>query len=157
MEVEKTTEELESIVRKEQAKLKRAERYEWRTKEKEEKEGEEDNLEDLLVELTSKSTAEIMQKSTENPGKIKPDKARNPLGKKIKLEMEAAEEIEEEEEDVEVGEMTAKCKIVGCINKEEATVFQEYVQNKMIVLVEKMRIDKNLIQLIRELIRALKL
>ena len=71
--------------------------------------------------------------------------------------MEAVEDIEEEEEDIEIKETMAKRKIVGCLNKEEAATFQEYVQNKMIVLVEKMQNDKNIIQLVRELIRALKL
>ena len=67
------------------------------------------------------------------------------------------QEVEEEEDKEEIDETMTKRKIVGCINKEEAAAFQEYVQNRMIILVEKICNDKNIIQLIRELIRALKL
>ena len=55
VEFEKTADELKNIARKEEAKLRRAERYEHRTKEKEEKKGE-DTLEDLVVESTSKDS-----------------------------------------------------------------------------------------------------
>ena len=67
-----------SIARKEEARLKCTQRYEWRTKEK--KEVEEDTLEDLVVESTSKYTksVEVVQSSTKKPGKVKPTKTRNP-------------------------------------------------------------------------------
>ena len=153
VEVEKTQEELENIVRKEEAKLRWTERYEWRTKEKE---GKEDMFEVLVVESTSKSTADTAQ-STENPGKVKLAKTKNPWGRKTKQEIEVVQEIKEQEKDEEIEEMTTKQKIVGCINKEEAAAFQEYVHNRMIILVEKMWNNKNIIQPIRELIRALKM
>ena len=124
IELEKTTEELENIARKEEARLRRVERYKCRTKEKEEKEGEEDTLEDLVVESTSKSTVDIAR---ENPEKTKLAKAKNPQGKKTKPEIEVVQEAEEEEDNEEIDETMTKRKIVGCINKEEVAAFQEYV------------------------------
>ena len=109
----------------------------------------------LVVKSTSKSTADTMQ-STENPGKVKLAKIKNPRGKKTKQEIEVVQEAEAEE-DKEVDETMTKWKIVGYINKEKVAAFQEYVCNKMIILVEKMRKDKNIIQSMRELIRTLKL
>ena len=50
-----------------------------------------------------------------------------------------------------------KRKIIVCINKEEVAAFQDYVRNKMTVLVEIMQADKNILQSVRELIRSLKL
>ena len=49
------------------------------------------------------------------------------------------EDVEEEDEDIDIEEISSKQKVVSCINKEEAAGFQVYVQDKMIVLVEKMR------------------
>ena len=79
IELKKTAEELENIVRKEEAKLRRVERYKCRTKEKEEKKGEEDTLEDMVVESTSKGTADLAR-SRENPKKPNQQR-RKPSGK----------------------------------------------------------------------------
>ena len=67
------------------------------------------------------------------------------------------EEVEEEKHEEELVEVMMKRKVVGCINKEEAVAFQNFVRDKMIVLVERMRNDKNLIQPVWELICSLKL
>ena len=50
-----------------------------------------------------------------------------------------------------------KRKIGGCINKQEAAAFQNFLRDKMMELVEQMRNDKNFVQLVWELIRSLKL
>ena len=159
-EVEKTPEELEDIARKEQARLDHAQRYERRTKEKQEKEVEDDTLEDLVAKPKSKDSkaTETMQKVTDNPGKAGKGKSKNPRGKKAKQETEAIEkDIEEEEEQLEVKEVTSKRKVIGCINKEEEAGFQTYIQDKMIILVAEMKCEKNIAQPIRELIESLKL
>ena len=58
---------------------------------------------------------------------------------------------------MEIEETTLKQKVIGYINKEEAAGFQAYVQDKMVVLVEKMRRERNIVQPVQELIRSLKL
>ena len=68
------------------------------------------------------------------------------------------EQFEEEEEDEEkTEETTRKRKVVGCINLQEAAEFQNLVKDKMEELVEEMKSEKNLINPVRKLIRALKL
>ena len=155
VELEKTQQEIEKEARKEEVRLRRAEQYECRTKEKEEKKGK-DALEDIEVESTLKGNASSVRVS-ENPEKSKPVKPRNTLGKKAKTEVEAVPEVEEDEDEEELDETTMKKKIIGCINKEEVAAFQDYVRSKMIVLGEKLRANKNTIQPVREFIRSLKL
>ena len=65
------------------------------------------------------------------------------------------EDIEEEDEDIDIEEISSKQKVVSCINKEEAAGFQGYVQDKMIMLVEKMKQEKNIVQPVCKLIRSL--
>ena len=66
------------------------------------------------------------------------------------------EEFEEKDEE-RVQEITRKRKAGGCINLQEAAEFQRFVNDKMAELVDEMQNKKNLIQLVRELIRSLKL
>ena len=110
-------------MRKEEARLRRVERYECRTKEKEEKKGEEDTLEDLVTQSKLKDTADLVR-SSKNPEKAKAAKPKNPRGKKTKPEIEEVQEAEEEEDEEEIDETMMKRKIIGCINKEEAAAFQ---------------------------------
>ena len=108
------------------------------------------------MESTLKDKASSARGS-ENPEKSKPVKPRNTRGKKTKTEVEVVPEVEEDEDEEEFDETIMKRKIIRFINKEEAAAFQDYVRNKMIVLVEIMQADKNIIQSVRELIRSLKL
>ena len=78
---------------------------------------------------------------------------RNPRGGRKKQEI-VTENIVEEEEDEEI---TRKRKVIGCINPQEAAEFQEFVKDRMEELVEEMRREKNLVNPVRKLIRALKL
>ena len=48
------------------------------------------------------------------------------------------EEVKEGKHEEELVKVMMKRKVVGCINKEEAAVFQNFMRDKMIVLVEKM-------------------
>ena len=73
------------------------------------------------------------------------------------MEEQMTEEVEEGKHEEELVEEMIKRKVVGCINEEEAAAFQNFMRDKMIVLVEKMRNDKNLIQPVWELIYSLKL
>ena len=133
MEPELTEEEIENIAKKEEVRQKRVERYERRMKKKEVKEA--DNLpEDLAVQggdVSSVRSSGIRETS-------KPVKLKSPQGKKSKTEAEKVEEIEEEEDEEELYEVMMKRKIGGCINKQEAGAFQNFVRDKMIVLVERM-------------------
>ena len=139
------------MARKEEVRLRRVEQYERRMKEKKEKEGK-NVVEDIVVQESEMS-------SVRSSGIIggKPTKPRNPHGKKSKTDEEIPEEGNEEEDEEELDEATMKRKIVGCINKEEAEAFQNFVREKIIILVEKMKNDKNLIQPLWEFIRSLKL
>ena len=83
-------------------------------------------------------------------------KPKNPRGRK-KKEQTIAEEFEEEDEEERVEETMRKRKAGGCINLQEVAKFQRFVNNKMAELVDEMQNKKNLIQLVRELIRSLKL
>ena len=101
-------------------------------------------------EMSSARSSGITERS-------KPAKPKNPCGKKSKTEEEIAEEAEEEEDEEVLDQATMKRKIVSCIKKEEVVAFQNFMRDKMIILVERMQSNKNLIQPVRELIQSLKL
>ena len=151
-EPELIVEEMENIARKEEVRLGRAEWHEWRMKEKEEKEGE-NVRKDLAVQEGETSSV----RSSGSTERLKTAKPKKPCGKKNKIEEQMTGEVKEEKYEEEVVEAMMKRKAVGCINKEEAAGFQNFLRDKMIVLVERMRNDKNLIQPVQELICSLKL
>ena len=109
-------------------------------KEKEEKEGK-NVREDRAVQQGETSSVRSSG-PTERPKITKP---KNFGGRKSKTE-EQMTEVEEEKHEEESVEVAMKRKVVGCINKEEAAAFQNFVRDKMSVLVERMRNDKNLIK-----------
>ena len=124
-------------------------------KEKEGKEEEEANnvLEDLVVQggdVNSARSSRIYG-ITSNP--VKP---KNPRGKKSRTKEAIAEEVEEDEEEERLDEVMRKRKSGGCINKQEAATFQNFMSD-MMELVEQMCNDKNLVQPVWEVIRSLKL
>ena len=132
---------MENITREEEARLRRAEQHGQRMKEKEEKEGK-NVLEDLMVQEREMSSG----RNSGNIERLKPAKPKNPCGKKSKKEEQIAQEVEREVYEEDSDQTTMKRKVVGCINKEEAAVFQNFVRNKMIILVKRIWNDKNLIE-----------
>ena len=150
IDIEIMQEEIDEKAQREEAKQQQAQHYERRMKEKEEKEEEEadDEPEDQIVQ-TEEATPVGSSKTTD----VKP---KNPRGRK-KIEQTVPEEFEEEDVEERVEETMRKRKAGGCINLQESAEFQRFVNEKMAELVEEMRNMKNLIQLVRQLIRSLKL
>ena len=65
--------------------------------------------------------------------------------------MEVAQEQPEEEEEEykeRAEESTRKRKIIGCINLQEAAEFQNFIKDKMEELVDKMKVGKDIINLV---------
>ena len=84
-------------------------------------------------------------------GGRKPKKDKKDCGSKRKLEKAEIEEEEDEEREGVVVE-----KICGCINPQEAEGFPNFIKNKMEEMVDEMKNMKNLINLVRKFIQALK-
>ena len=154
-EMEPMQEEMDEMLHKEQAKQEWVQRYARCTKEKEEqqedeagepgKEGETGESGDLIVE----------QMGSSKPSEPKP---KNPHGGKKRTEV-AQEQPEEEEEEYKERTIAAsrKWKVIGCINPQEAAEFQNFIKEKMEELVDEMKAEKDIINLVQRFIRALKL
>ena len=67
------------------------------------------------------------------------------------------EDFEKDEEEEKLEEVKRKRKVGGCINLQEAVMFQRFMNEKMEELVNQMRNEKNLVQPVWELICSLKL
>ena len=157
-EIEPMQEEIDERMQKEQAKQEWVQRYARRTKEKEQqqedeacdldeqhKEGKTGELGDLIVEETASN----------KHSELKP---KNPCRGKKRTEV-VQRQLEEEEEEYEerTEESTRKRKVIGCINPQEATEFQNLIKDRMEELVDEMKAGKELINSVRRFIRALQL
>ena len=157
-EIELTQEEMDEMLCKEQAKQEWLQRYARCTKEKEEqheheagepseqqKEGETGESGDLIVE----------QMGSSKPSEPKP---KNPHRGKKRTEVAQKQPEEEEEKYKErTEEASRKRKVIGCINPEEATEFQNFIMEKLGELVDKIKTEKDIINPVQRFIRALKL
>ena len=81
---------------------------------------------------------------------------KNLRGKK-RMEETIEEEFKDDKEEEKLEEVMRKRKVWGCINLQEAAAFQKFMNDKMEELVDQMCNNKNLVQLVRELICSLKL
>ena len=126
----------EEEIRKEQLKKERAERQARRAREREEEE---------------QQTAQVETAAMGMKGGRKPKKDKKDCRSKRKPEQA---EIEEEEDEEREGVVTKK--VHGCINPQEVEGFQNFVKNKMELLVDEMISMKDLINPVRKFIWALK-
>ena len=127
-EIEPTQEEIDKMMCKEQAKQEWAQRYARCMKEKEDQ--QEDEAGDLDKQWKEGETGEIRDLIVEQTGSSKPSepKPKNPCRGKKRMEV-VQEQLEEEEEEYEerTEESTKKRKVIGCINPQEATEFQNFI------------------------------
>ena len=143
---------------KEQAKQERVQRYARCIKEKKEQQGDEagEPGEQRKVGETGESRDLIVEQT----GSSKPSgpKPKNPCGGKKRTEV-AQEQPEEEEEEYEerMEEASRKRKVIGCINQQEAAEFQNFIKEKMEELVDEIKAEKDIINMVQRFIRALKL
>ena len=144
-EIEPTPEEIDKMMRKEQAKQEWAQRYARRMKEKEQQENEAGDLDEQQKEG---ETGEIGDVIMEQTGSNKPSEPKPKNPRRGKKRMEAAQEqLEEEDNEHEerTEESTRKRKVVGCINPQEAAEFQNFIKDKMEELVDEMKTGKDII------------
>ena len=127
------------MMHKEQAKQDQVQRYARHTKEKEQ---QEDEAGDLDKQQKEGETGEIGDVIMEQMGSNKPSepKPKNPHGGKKRTEV-AQEQLEEEDDEYEARteKSTRKRKVVGCINPQEATEFQNFIKDKMEELVDEIK------------------
>ena len=137
-------EEVEGDTCKEQLKKERAERYTQRAREREEEEEETEKIED------------ITEGRTQSKGDSKTKETKKPHGGKKKTEV-MQQEVDEEEEDYEErAEGSSRKRRIGCINPREADEFQGFIKTRMEDLMNEMKGNKDLVNLVRKFIRALK-
>ena len=124
-EIEPMQEEIDELMCKEQVKQEWVQRYARCTKEKEEQ--QEDEAGDLDEQRKEGETGEIGDLIVEQTGSNKPSelKPKNPHEGKKRMKV-AQEQLEEEEEEYKerTEESTRKRKVIGCINAQEVTEFQ---------------------------------
>ena len=125
-EIELTQEEMDEMMRKEQAK-----QEDEANDEEQQKEGETGETGEVITEqMASKKLCE--------------PRPRNHRGsKKKEVSQEEAEEEEEEYERME--EATSKRKVIGCITPQEAAEFQNFIKGKMEEFVDEMKAEKDII------------
>ena len=142
-EIELTQEEMDEMMRKEQAKQEWVQRYARCMKEKEEQREDKADNEEQQKEGEMGETGEVITEKTESK-KLRELRPRNPhRSKKKEVAQEEAEEEEEEYERME--EATRKRKVIGCINPQEAVEFQNFIKGKMEELVDEMKAEKDII------------
>ena len=144
-EIEPTQEEIDEMMHKEQAKMEQAQRYARRTKEKEQQEDEAGDLDEQRKEDETGKIGDVMmeQMGSNKPSEPKP---KNPHGGKKRMEV-AQEQLKEEEDEYKerMEESTRKRKVIGCINPQEASEFQNFIKDKMEELVDEMKTGKDII------------
>ena len=89
-------------------------------------------------------------------GSSKTKESKKPRGNKGKAEAVQEQLDKEEEEYEERVEGALRKRKIGCINPREAEEFQGFIKTRMEDLVNKMKSNKDLINLIQKFIRALK-
>ena len=90
-------------------------------------------------------------------GGSKSKESKKPHGSKGKAEVIQEQLNKEEEEYEEREEGSLRKRKIGCINPRETEEFQSFIKSKMEDLVNEMKSSKELINLVRKFIRALKL
>ena len=98
-----------------------------------------------------------MESGTQVKGGSKAKEPKKPHGSKGKVEVVQEQIDEEEEEYEERAEGSLRKRKIGCINPREAEEFQSFIKSRMEDLVNEMKSNKDLINLVRKFIRALKL
>ena len=93
----------------------------------------------------------------QSKGGSKTKESKKPHRSKGKAEVVQEQLNEEEEEYKERVEGSLRKRKIGCINPQEAEEFQSFIKSKMEDLVNEMKSNKDLINLVRKFIRALKL